>query len=209
MNVEKIVITEIILANKNHVKKIARTLSDAFLEDPIFSYSIPNSKRRIKHLHVLFEVLARYAVEFGEVYITSEDNEGTMITLPSEKINVSAWQYIKCGGFKIPFHLGFGFIRKVLKLDEIMGPKHKELPPYPHLYLHILGVHSSHRGKGHGGALLRHLIKIADEKGLPCYLETATEINLSLYKHFGFEILEEIDFSDKGFNVWLMLRKKQ
>jgi len=202
----KISINEIILTDKTHLKKVALTLSDAFQEDPIFTYSVPNKTRRKKKLHVLFEVLIRHALIKGKVYATS-DLEGAMITLPSSAADVSAWEYVKCGGFKIFWHLGLTFLKRMLPLDEVMGPKHKELPPFPHQYLHILGVHSSYQGKGHGGALLRHLIKDADEKGLPCYLETATEINLSLYKHFGFEVLDEYDFADKGFKVWFLLRK--
>ena len=155
---------------------------------------------------MVFEVLLKHAFRKGKVYNCS-GFEGAMITLPSEFSEPSAWEYIRCGGMRIVFNLGFRFITRMIPLDDIMTPKHKKIPPHPHLYLHILGVHSSHRGKGHGGALLRHLISVAEENGLPCYLETATEINTTLYQHFGFEILEEIDFSDKGFKIWLMLRK--
>ncbi len=189
------------------MKKIAAVLSDAFYDDPMFIYSIPNQKRRKKHLHVLFEVMTKYVMKLGNVYTTSENIEGVMLTLPSNSIEISGWDYVKCGGLKIPFHLGFTFIRRILKLDNILRPRHKEIIPFPHLYLQNLGVAPLEQGNGHGGALLRQFIKNSKEQQLPCYLETANDANVSLYERFGFEVLEENKFPDLGFSVWLMHRK--
>ena len=42
------------------------------------------------------------------------------------------------------------------------------------IYLMIIGVDSKHQGKGHGGKLIRALIKKSEELNLPIYLETET-----------------------------------
>jgi hypothetical protein len=45
----------------------------------------------------------------------------------------------------------------------------------------------------------------ADEQQLPCYLESP-ERNVSLYEHFGFEVLEHISSPDSDNDIWLMMR---
>jgi hypothetical protein len=51
--------------------------------------------------------------------------------------------------------------------------------------------------------------RIADEQGLPCYLETETAANVAYYRHHGFEVRSEwtlaTDDAD-GPHMWGMLR---
>ena len=53
------------------------------------------------------------------------------------------------------------------------------------------------------------VFEIADEAGLPCYLETETHENVAYYRHHGFEVRSEWDVStadSPGPHMWGMLR---
>lgn len=58
-------------------------------------------------------------------------------------------------------------------------------PPFPHWYLHLIGVSASYRGKGVGGALLAHRIsRFGTHDG--AYLEATTKESARLYARHGF-----------------------
>jgi hypothetical protein len=53
------------------------------------------------------------------------------------------------------------------------------------------------------------VFEIADEQGLPCYLETETPENVAYYRHHGFEVRSEwhVATADSdGPHMWGMLR---
>jgi hypothetical protein len=56
--------------------------------------------------------------------------------------------------------------------------------------------------------MMRALIEMADNKGLPIYFETQTEGNVYFYKKFGFEVMKEITIPHFNLNMWYMFRKR-
>src|SRR5262249_11882089 len=80
---------------------------------------------------------------------------------------------------------------------------HELHPREAHLYLHVVGVHPSQKGRGLGGALLRQAAMIADAAGVPSHLETSNPDNLGLYRRFGYEVKQEIT-SHGGAPIWTM-----
>ena len=92
-------------------------------------------------------------------------------------------------------------------LDKYMENKHKELVPNKHWYLVVLAVDPQHQGKGYASRLLNEMLSEIDEEGLPCYLETDGEKNVSMYQHFGFEVVDEFVVPVTKDKVVAMLRK--
>ncbi|MFC6092609.1 GNAT family N-acetyltransferase [Saccharothrix lopnurensis] len=72
-------------------------------------------------------------------------------------------------------------------------------PEAPHLYLASMGVLPRHRGRGVGGAILRHRLARADADGQPVYLEASTPRSAELYARHGFRPLgPHIDLPPDG-----------
>ncbi|OAA69808.1 Acyl-CoA N-acyltransferase [Cordyceps fumosorosea ARSEF 2679] len=55
----------------------------------------------------------------------------------------------------------------------------------PHMYLEIIMAHSTARGKGYGKALLLFANELADELGLPLYLDADEDV-VGLYERVGY-----------------------
>jgi ribosomal protein S18 acetylase RimI-like enzyme len=82
-------------------------------------------------------------------------------------------------------------------------------PTEPHCYLNMLATHPDWQRQGLGAALMEVVFAIADEAGLPCYLETETVENVAYYRRYGFEVRSEWDLSaggEPGPHMWGMLR---
>lgn len=71
----------------------------------------------------------------------------------------------------------------MMKQVEMMHSKHAS---GPHWYISILAVTPQAQGKGCGGALLRHIHKLADRDRVPCYLETTGDRNEQIYSKLGY-----------------------
>jgi ribosomal protein S18 acetylase RimI-like enzyme len=77
----------------------------------------------------------------------------------------------------------------VFAVFEQMGHYHlKE----PHWYLPMIGVEPTQQGKGHGSALMQHVLAQCDRDRLPAYLEASKPANVPFYERHGFEALSTI-----------------
>jgi len=91
--------------------------------------------------------------------------------------------------------------------DQYVERKHDELAPAKHWYLAVLAVDPQHQGKGHGSKLLNEMLSQIDEEGLPCYVETEGEKNVSMYQHFGFKVIDEFTVPNTKDTLVAMLRE--
>jgi len=194
---------------KEQIKKMGKLLSLAFQDGPVYVYSIANTSEREKKLHLIFEMFIKYVIKYGKIYATSENLEGVILSIESTSGPMSMWRMIRCGGWKLPFKLGFKFLNRIGVINEITDIKREKIAPKPHSYLMIIGVLPSEQEKGYGGKLLRYYLKDVDDRNLPCYLETAKEGNLSLYEHFGFKIIDESKFPGTNVTMWYLLRENK
>ena len=76
------------------------------------------------------------------------------------------------------------------------------------VYLQVIGVAPAHQGRGFGGKLLRALIERCEQTGMPLYLETETERNVSMYQRFGFRVVKQIVLPVIDLPMWEMVRQE-
>ncbi len=58
-------------------------------------------------------------------------------------------------------------------------------------YLYNLTVHPDFQKKGLASKVLNPMLEFFDKTGQSCYLETNKDINVAMYEHFGFEVMEK------------------
>ena len=63
---------------------------------------------------------------------------------------------------------------RVAKFEALRIAFGEHTPTEPHWYLNMLATHPDWQRQGLGAALMGEVFRIADEQGLPCYLETET-----------------------------------
>ena len=192
--------------NKTQIKLAADVLARAFQDDPLFSYFLPNSVEREKNLPHLFNMAIRYAVMRGEVYASSKF-EGIAVWLPSEKAEMSPWQMIMSGGLSLMLKMGMRSMARMMRYMDYAAAVHKLQVPLKHWYLELIGVDPEFQGKGYASALLKPMFNRFDAEGLPCYLESFTRVDVSIYQHFGFEVAEEGTIPGTKTTFWAMLRQ--
>ena len=78
---------------------------------------------------------------------------------------------------------------EAFSLFEQMAKYH---PEEPHWYLPLIGVDPAQQGKGHGDALMAHVLAQCDRDGTPAYLESSNPRNMSLYLRHGFVAIGKV-----------------
>jgi len=191
---------------KKHIKPVSLMLSRAFKDDLKDVFPDPE-ERRVKIPYVNeFYLLRGYSD--SRAFITSSQLEGIAVWMHSDKRKERPfWRILTSGAIWPAIIIGIRALRKMQAFDEYIERKHKELVPNKHLYLSILEVDPQHQRKGYASKLLNEMLSYIDEEGLHCYLETEGEKNVSMYQHFGFEVVDEFIVPGTNDKLVAMLRK--
>jgi len=191
---------------KKHIKPVSLMLSRAFKDDLKDVFPDPE-ERRVKTPYVNeFYLLRDYSN--SRAFMTSPQLEGIAVWMHSDKRKKKPfWRILTSGAIWPAIIIGIKAMRKMQAFDEYIERKHKELVPNKHWYLSILAVDPHHQGKGYASKLLNEMLSYIDEEGLHCYLETEGEKNVSMYQHFGFEVVDEFIVPGTNDKLVAMLRK--
>jgi len=201
-------LSNLVRLQKSQIKPAAEMLARAFQDDPLFIYFFPNTSERRNKSHHFLQLLVRYGVLYGEAYATSPNLEGVTVWLPSEKADMSFLRMMRSGALSMLPRIGRDVIGRMWRFGEHATRIHKRHAPFRHWFLQPIGVDPVFQGKGYGGTLLRAMFARMDKEHLPCYLDTQTEKNVSIYRHHGFKVVEEFKIPSTEFSNWAMLREK-
>ena len=176
----------------DEIRPAAATLALAFMDDPLFRYMMPGERARRAWLQWFHHrALAECHRAGGALTIGGPDVGVAGFYPPGTWPSSLRALLTSVPMLPFPHVLPPPRLATVgLRVEHRMSRVH---PPEPHLYLYVLGVHPTQKGKGLGGALLRHLAAIANEANVRSHLETANPVNVSLYRKFGYEITTTID----------------
>jgi len=189
---------------RSDVRGAARVLAEAFYDDPVTSWMLPDDSSRLTALTRAFAPLARYHFlpRAGSEVGVSDGIVGaaTLWDPPGQRKPGLVEQLITTPTMLWAFRSRVPASMRVMELME------KHHPEEPHWYLMLIGSDPAVRGAGFGHALMRSRLDRCDAEGSPAYLENSNPKNEAYYLRFGFEIMGEIKLPDGGPPMWPMWR---
>jgi len=191
-------------AHSTSGESTADALAQAFLDEPGAVWFTPDEPRRLRFLEWSFRAFLAYGRRYGVVKEAA--GRGAAIWLPPDAPFLRPFHAFRMGYWQVPFRMGLGSMRRFLPSMQLMDRHHRELVEERHWYLMVLGVHPPEQGTGLGSSLMLPIMRRADEEGLPCYLETGTEVNVRFYSRRGFEVAAEGNLPGGGPQYWCMRR---
>ena len=198
---------ELYKPTKANIQQMGKVLANAFQDYPLFKCVIPDSNKRQKKLHYALTMITRFGFKYGEVYATSSNYEGVILYLTPNSGEMTNWRWFRCGFFKVLIKLGWKFLNDWNSIGEVVDQYRKKNAPFPHMYLMTIGVEPQFQGKGYGSMLIKSGLKRCDELNLPCYLETFKEKNVLIYKHLGFDLLDDYKIPETDLTIYSLLRR--
>jgi GNAT superfamily N-acetyltransferase len=184
------------------VQRLKTVLAEAFYDDPVFSWLMPEDSKRHARLRRYFGLdLGHYALAHGRVWTTG-DLTGAALTLPPGKWRVPPRTTLLHGS-------AFGVhLPRAARIGATMEWRHARELRGPHYYVRDIGVHPDMQGKGLGSVLMRPTLDRCDSEGLPAYIEASSERSAALYERLGFKHVKELRVGGSP-PLWLMIRQPQ
>jgi len=136
-----------------------------------------------------FAFRLRFGIKYGEVYATSSEIEGLAAWFAPGKSDMTNFRLMRVGGMAFSREMGPDILERLNMIGEYTSRMRKLHVTGPHWHLFPIAVDPEFQGKGHASALMKPMLARIVEQGKPCYLETQKEKNVSLYEHFGFEVI--------------------
>ena len=187
-------------------KRAAGLLAEAFQDDPVYRFIIPDDGRRARVLPLLFRRVLCYGHLYGEIY-TTRRIDGVACWLPPGGTELTIGRIVRTGMPFLPLRCGWAPFRRMRDVLAYGDELHENYARTPHWYLWAIGVNGSSRGRGIGGLVMQPVLTSASTAGLSCYLETHNEANVPFYLKHGFKVMCESKIPKRGLRVWAMLRE--
>lgn len=177
-------------AERDDIDAVAAVLAEAFAEDPVFAWMLPDAarRRRASLMHFRFEA-GSVALPHGTSMAAVDDSAvtGALLALPPGHWNVppqtlaaAGWGYLRTFGRRLP------------RAAALLGAIERRHLREPHHYIAYVGVATRAQGRGIGTRLIEPVLARARDEGVPAYLEASNPDCRRLYERLGFHVLQEI-----------------
>jgi GNAT superfamily N-acetyltransferase len=198
----------LIRLERKYIKPASLMLACAFID--LFSEIVPNQEERKRQNLYIWEYLLRRDYSYTTTMITSPKLEGLAVWMHSDKhVNNSVWWALLSGAIWPAFRINKKIKENITVWREYADKKRYQFAPFKHWYLKCLAVDPKYQGMRFASHLLDGMFQKSDRDGLPYYVETEGEKNISIYKHFGFKVVGEFQSHDtKGTNIAMLRRPK-
>jgi ribosomal protein S18 acetylase RimI-like enzyme len=171
-------------------REVSAALAEAFCDDPVLSWLLPDAATRGSALRRFFAIETRHiALPHRQSTTTAGTAEvaGAALVLPPGQWRTPVRvQVLHAAGYLRVFR---GRLPRALGTLTVLERRH---PRQRHYYLAYIGVRPAAQGRGLGTALLQPMLERCDRERLPAYLEASSPDNARLYRRLGFTTLEII-----------------
>lgn len=182
-------------------ERAVAALAQAFYDDPVFSWLLPDDARRLGQIERLFGLWGR-RIWFGqELSYSTGSVAGAALWMAPDGWHLSVREQLPL----LPGMLRGAGLRGFGRFMRMLGTMESNHPSQRHYYLPIVGVAPAWQGKGLGTALLAPVLARCDREGMPAYLEASSPRSRTCYERSGFEVTGELSVSDSP-PVWPMWR---
>ena len=124
------------------------------------------------------------------LYADSEEINGFAAWVPFGFKGTEVLPFLRHGGIKLFLYTGLGFVRRLLAYEKYAMNLKKEFTDHYDWYLFNLSIKKAAQGKGIASKLMRPMLRFCDDERMVTYLETNKEANVSLYRHYGFDLMK-------------------
>lgn len=172
---------------------------------------LPDANTRLQVLEIFFRIYIDVFGKYGDIVATSDDL-GALAYIYYEERQGNQTVFIKDAAGAVFKSLDFlKYIKakqviKMMKLLNIMSSKWiNGQVKGKYIHLDLIVVKEEARGQGKAKQIIGYIINEASKDHLPLTLETQNPDNVALYEHFGFEVVEKIEY--EGLVQYCMIKR--
>ena len=178
------------LVQEKDLDRLAEVAADAYKDYPLHNW-ITKGKYDPVASKLIMQISLRTMTEDAVIYADSEEINGFAVWLPFGFTGSKTVPFLLNGGLRLILHSGPGIIGRLLTYETYAMNLKKEFTDNYDWYLYNLSIRKDAQGKGIASKLMRPMLKFCDDERMVAYLETNKGSNVSLYNHYGFNLMRE------------------
>ena len=178
------------IVEKKDLDRLAEVAADAYLDYPLHNW-FTNGKYDPVASKLIMQISLKTMTEDAVIYADSEEINGFSVWLPFGFTGSKTMPFLMNGGFELILHSGLGIIGRLLTYETYAMNLKKQFTDNYDWYLYNLSIKKDAQGKGIASKLMRPMLQFCDDERMVAYLETNKASNVSLYQHYGFDLMKE------------------
>ena len=192
--------------SKSELRVAGEVARDAFVDDDLFKFLVPDDRRRARGLTVLHETVFRNLGPKGRLR-TVRDADDRIIAVAAWLTTSGYPQSIGLQLRSVPGSIrALGSWKSLRRGNAYLVAGARAHAKEPHWYLWVIAVEPGWQRHGAGTLLIDEALAEVDQEGVAVYLETQTESNLAYYRRFGFELISTLRPNPDGPPLYPMRR---
>lgn len=174
--------------------RAVETLAAAFDDDPLFRWLLPDAVTRRAWISWFHRVSFDHCHAAGvNLTVDGGPSHGAILTTRPGAAGPTVADWLRALAAPPRALPTWRLATTGLRIQGALDAVH---PRDPVVYVHVLGVHPSQKGRGLGGVLLREALALATQHRVPLFLETSNPVNLGFYQRFGLRVQRELRVGD-------------
>jgi ribosomal protein S18 acetylase RimI-like enzyme len=178
------------IVKENELERLAEVAADAYRDYPLHNW-LTGGKYDAEASRLIMLISLKTMAKDAVIYADSEELNGFVAWLPFGFTGSKTLPFLMNGGLKLILHSGLGIIGRLLTYETYAMKLKKEFTGNYDWYLYNLSVKKDAQGKGIASKLMRPMLQFCDDERMLAYLETNKEVNVGLYRHYGFDLMKE------------------
>jgi GNAT superfamily N-acetyltransferase len=191
------------------VQPAGRVLANAFRDYPFFEYCLGDANNYDRMAPGMFASFVRWTMLYGKAWTTNDLNAVALRQPPGTR-SIGFWNAVRSGLASTFLQMDGATRRRFNRTTPIVAETHKRIMgDRPHWHCWMMGVLPARQGTGIGRQLMRHTFEQSDRTGLPCYLETFSEISVRVHESQFYSIRDAIKIPETPLTLYAMVRPPQ
>lgn len=193
------------IVKEKDLDRLAEVAADAYQDYPLHNW-FTKGKYDAKASKLIMQISLKTMTEDAVIYADSEEINGFALWLSFGFTGSKTLPFLLNGGLRLILHSGLSIIGRLLTYETYAMGMKKEFTDHFDWYLYNLSTQKDAQGKGLASKLMGPMLAFCDDEKMVAYLETNKNTNVSLYRHYGFELMREERIPKSSVTHYAMVR---
>ena len=170
------------------LKRVGEMVGGTFADDTAVKYLLGDVSEKTRSRYCQ----TTYRSMFGEAIMISTDSEidNLIVLCPPGYRGIPTMRFMHNGGLITACRVGLGAIKRSIAFEKNAVAVRNRYSDDKTWYLMTFAVRAGKTHQGLGSAILRPILEWMDKNHYSVYLETDKAVNVEMYEHFGFQVVD-------------------
>ena len=170
------------------LKRVGEMVGGTFADDTAVKYLLGDVSEKTRSRYCQ----TTYRSMFGDAIMISTDAaiDNLIVLCPPGYRGIPTMRFLRSGGLATVFGLGLGAMKRSIAFEKNAVAVRNRYSDDKTWYLMTFAVRAGKTHQGLGSAILRPILEWMDKNHYSVYLETDKAVNVEMYEHFGFQVVD-------------------